>query len=188
MNQRKITKTQMGKKKPTKIDPIRIDIPNDYKGFFSYRHFTLYQYLTSAEFRKMFIDSKSNYEKTLNLFIENKLYEPEKKRILFPPTRINKNNPLLQPKQPIQQKVNVHCSEKNVSQPKTDAQKQKKFICLGGYGDVVKYMTNRGWVQNKDPKSTDFDFIWTLKTIDINYKTYTDSLEMTDDIFTKHQT
>lgn len=169
MNQRKITKTQLGKKKPTKIAPIRIDIPNDYKGFFSYRHFTLYQYLTSAEFRKMFIDSKSNYEKTLNLFIENKLYEPEKKRILFPPTRINKNNPLLQPKQPTQQKVNVHSSEKNVSQSKTDAQKQKKFICLGGYGDVVKYMTNRGWVQNKDPKSTDFDFIWTLKTIDINY-------------------
>ena len=142
-------------KKMKKVDVSKIEISQENKIYFSYRHFTLFEYLTSSEFRKMFNESKSNYQKTISLFIQNKLTDNDKKKILLPLMRNSK--PAIPQQKPI---------------AKTQAQnenKQKKFICIGGYGDIIRYLQKRGWVLNKDPKSTDFDFIWTLKTIDINY-------------------
>ena len=34
---------------------------------------------------------------------------------------------------------------------------------------MINCLKKRGWELNKDPKSSDFDYIWTLKTIDINF-------------------
>ena len=141
-------------RKVKKVDTAKIEISQENKIYFSYRHFTLFQYLTSSEFRKMFNESKSNYQKTLSLFIQNKLTE---KKPLLPFMRNNK------------QTLPTQKNAKTTQQMTQSENKQKKFICLGGYGDIVRYLQKRGWVLNKDPKSTDFDFIWTLKTIDINY-------------------
>ena len=141
-------------RKVKKVDTAKIEISQENKIYFSYRHFTLFEYLTSSEFRKMFNESKSNYQKTLSLFIQNKLTE---KKPLLPLMRNNK------------QTLPTQKNAKTTQQMTQSENKQKKFICLGGYGDIVRYLQKRGWVLNKDPKSTDFDFIWTLKTIDINY-------------------
>ena len=141
-------------RKVKKVDTAKIEISQENKIYFSYRHFTLFEYLTSSEFRKMFNESKSNYQKTLSLFIQNKLTE---KKLLLPLMRNNK------------QTLPTQKNAKTTQQMTQSENKQKKFICLGGYGDIVRYLQKRGWVLNKDPKSTDFDFIWTLKTIDINY-------------------
>ena len=141
-------------RKVKKVDTAKIEISQENKIYFSYRHFTLFEYLTSSEFRKMFNESKSNYQKTLSLFIKNKLTE---KKLLLPLMRNNK------------QTLPTQKNAKTTQQMTQSENKQKKFICLGGYGDIVRYLQKRGWVLNKDPKSTDFDFIWTLKTIDINY-------------------
>ena len=141
-------------RKVKKVDTAKIEISQENKIYFSYRHFTLFVYLTSSEFRKMFNESKSNYQKTLSLFIQNKLTE---KKLLLPLMRNNK------------QTLPTQKNAKTTQQMTQSENKQKKFICLGGYGDIVRYLQKRGWVLNKDPKSTDFDFIWTLKTIDINY-------------------
>ena len=141
-------------RKVKKVDTAKIEISQENKIYFSYRHFTLFEYLTSSEFRKMFNESKSNYQKTLSLFIQNKLTE---KKPLLPFMRNNK------------QTLPTQKNAKTTQQMTQSENKQKKFICLGGYGDIVRYLQKRGWVLNKDPKSTDFDFIWTLKTIDINY-------------------
>ena len=141
-------------RKVKKVDTAKIEISQENKMYFSYRHFTLFEYLTSSEFRKMFNESKSNYQKTLSLFIQNKLTE---KKLLLPLMRNNK------------QTLPTQKNAKTTQQMTQSENKQKKFICLGGYGDIVRYLQKRGWVLNKDPKSTDFDFIWTLKTIDINY-------------------
>ncbi|MCQ2818139.1 MAG: hypothetical protein MJ252_12810 [archaeon] len=54
----------------------------------------------------------------------------------------------------------------NPNQPK-----KKTFIVLGGYRDIISNLINRGWVKCQNPTSTDFDYIWTLKTVDINYNT-----------------
>ena len=141
-------------RKVKKVDTAKIEISQENKIYFSYRHFTLFEYLTSSEFRKMFNESKSNYQKTLSLFIQNKLTE---KKLLLPLMRNN------------HQTLPTQKNAKTTQQMTQSENKQKKFICLGGYGDIVRYLQKRGWVLNKDPKSTDFDFIWTLKTIDINY-------------------
>ena len=141
-------------RKVKKVDTAKIEISQENKIYFSYRHFTLFEYLTSSEFRKMFNESKSNYQKILSLFIQNKLTE---KKLLLPLMRNNK------------QTLPTQKNAKTTQQMTQSENKQKKFICLGGYGDIVRYLQKRGWVLNKDPKSTDFDFIWTLKTIDINY-------------------
>ena len=146
--------TQNQTRKVKKVDTAKIEISQENKIYFSYRHFTLFEYLTSSEFRKMFNESKSNYQKTLSLFIQNKLTE---KKLLLPLMRNNK------------QTLPTQKNAKTTQQMTQSENKQKKFICLGGYGDIVRYLQKRGWVLNKDPKSTDFDFIWTLKTIDINY-------------------
>ena len=138
-------------RKVKKVETAKIEISQENKIYFSYRHFTLFEYLTSSEFRKMFNESKTNYQKTLSLFIQNKLTD---KKVILPFMRNNKQS---------------LPAQKNVKQTTQSENKQKKFICLGGYGDIIRYLQKRGWVLNKDPKSTDFDFIWTLKTIDINY-------------------
>ena len=144
-------------RKVKKVDTAKIEISQENKIYFSYRHFTLFEYLTSSEFRKMFNESKSNYQKTLSLFIQNKQNKLTEKKLLLPFMRNNK------------QTLPTQKNAKTTQQMTQSENKQKKFICLGGYGDIVRYLQKRGWVLNKDPKSTDFDFIWTLKTIDINY-------------------
>ena len=50
-----------------------------------------------------------------------------------------------------------------------NAPKKKVFIVLGGYRDIMNNLEKRGWERCTNPASTDFDYIWTLKTIDINY-------------------
>ena len=141
-------------KKAKKVENAKIDISKENSIYFSYRHFSLFQYLTSQEFRKMFNEAKSNYQKTLSLFIQNKLTD---NKTLLPAMRNSKLLP--------QQKNYI----KTQQQTNQSENKQKKFICIGGYSDIIKYLQKRGWVLNKDAKSTDFDFIWTLKTVDINY-------------------
>ena len=41
------------------------------------------------------------------------------------------------------------------------------FIIKGGYHDVKRAIKARGWVQNKDRESPCFDFLWTLKAVDV---------------------
>ena len=41
------------------------------------------------------------------------------------------------------------------------------FIIKGGYRDVKDALKSRGWVHNKDRESPCFDFLWTLKSVDV---------------------
>ena len=43
----------------------------------------------------------------------------------------------------------------------------KVFIIKGGFRDVKEALKSRGWVQNKDRESPCFDFLWTLKSVDV---------------------
>ncbi|CAD7951915.1 unnamed protein product [Amoebophrya sp. A25] len=48
-------------------------------------------------------------------------------------------------------------------------QEKNVFIIVGGYPDMRRALLNRGWVENTDPTSRFFDFIFTLKAGDIDY-------------------
>ena len=58
--------------------------------------------------------------------------------------------------------------KKNFSKKEKTKIINKKYICLGGYTDVIKALNKRGWKQIvKNTKTNDFGFIWTLKTCDV---------------------
>ena len=45
----------------------------------------------------------------------------------------------------------------------------KKFICLGGYKDIINNLKERGWIQQTNPNSMDYIYAFTLKTVDIKF-------------------
>ena len=45
----------------------------------------------------------------------------------------------------------------------------KKFICLGGYKDIINNLKERGWIQQTNPNSMNYIYAFTLKTVDIKF-------------------
>ena len=44
---------------------------------------------------------------------------------------------------------------------------EKTFVVLGGYQDIVNAIAKRGYKQSKDPTDRSYDFLYTLKSVDI---------------------
>ena len=53
--------------------------------------------------------------------------------------------------------------------------KQKIFCVSGGYPSLRKALIERGWFENKDPKSPCFDLKWALKHKDIGFDDLTET-------------
>ena len=117
--------------------------------YFIYRHSSLYNYLFKNDKRNTLDQAKLNYEKQLNKFKRDKPAIPQDN---FP--KLNY--------------YNTSVKSKLINATK-NTDKKKKFIVTGGYSDVVKNLTERGWVREKNAKSSEFDYIWTLKTNEINF-------------------
>ena len=45
----------------------------------------------------------------------------------------------------------------------------KRFIITGGFQAVRKTLINRGWIEESDETSLDFDLKWTLRTSEIDF-------------------
>ena len=45
----------------------------------------------------------------------------------------------------------------------------KQYICLGTYPDVEKNLKRKGWEKTTREKNPNVTFIWTLKTVDVNF-------------------
>ena len=116
---------------------------------FIYCHESLNNYLNKNEFRSTLDKSKINYDKLIQVFIKNKQSNYIRNNIISP-SLINRdiNNKEFKP---------------------NDLQHTKKFIVTGGYCDVVSNLKARGWEQEKNAKNLEFDYIWTLKTNEINF-------------------
>ena len=46
---------------------------------------------------------------------------------------------------------------------------EKTFVVLGGYPDIVNAILKRGYIQSKDPTDKSYDFLYTLKNVDIPF-------------------
>ena len=117
--------------------------------YFIYRHFSLYNYLFKSDKRNTLDQAKQNYEKQISKFRRDKPAIPQD------------NIP----------KLNFYniSGNPNLVNISNNIDRKKKFIVTGGYSDVVKALTERGWVREKNAKSQEFDYIWTLKTNEINF-------------------
>jgi hypothetical protein len=121
------------------------------KKYFIYRHESLNKYLTIIQFKDMMNKLQENYRKQVGRYVQLK-------RQSFNKNILPQNNGI----------ENRNIS--NLENPGQNIQKKKKlFIVTGGYADVVKNLTNRGWEKNPDVKSVEFNYIWTLKTNEINF-------------------
>jgi len=123
--------------------------------YFIYRHDSLNRYITIKEFKASLEKLPENYNKLIYQ------YNRFRKQIIN--KQINDTNNLSQ---------NKGIENKNINSNLTNTinnQKKKNFIVTGGYADVVKNLTDRGWVKENNIKSLEFDYIWTLKTNEINF-------------------
>ena len=120
--------------------------------YFIYRHVSLYNYIFKENDRNTLDRNANDYKKKVIK------YKNESKKPYIPKSQ-NTNN--IKPTN-IPTKQNPTKGGKNLPRKKT-------FIVTGGYADVVKNLTERGWVREKNAKSMEFDYIWTLKTNEINF-------------------
>ena len=121
------------------------------KKFFIYRHESLNKYLSIIQFKDMMDKLQENYRKQVVRYSQIK-------RTSYHTNILPQNNGI----------ENRNIS--NLENPGQNNQKKKKlFIVTGGYADVVKNLANRGWEKNPDIKSLEFNYIWTLKTNEINF-------------------
>ena len=66
-----------------------------------------------------------------------------------------------------QTRISQNLNKKNSEEKQND--KIKKFICTGGYKDICNALKQRGWIQLKETRVDDVNFLWTLKTIEVNF-------------------
>ena len=66
-----------------------------------------------------------------------------------------------------QTRISQNLNKKNSEEKQND--KIKKFICTGGYKDICNALKQRGWIQLKETRVDDINFLWTLKTIEVNF-------------------
>ena len=118
--------------------------------YFIYRHESLNNYLFKIDFKKTLDYLADNYKKQVTSF---RGYRPAIQPNINPNKIKPINNSL---------NSNLAINDKNIPRKKT-------FIVTGGYSDVVKNLTQRGWVREPNAKSLEFDYIWTLKTCEINF-------------------
>ena len=150
--QTQIRRVRKTAQKPTNI--IRRNTKPDLtwlNKYFIYRHESLNKYLNTNEFKMTLESSKDNYEKLIRQLNNNRAnvnMQNNDKNILQQNKILNNNN------------INTNLPERN---------KKKIFIVTGGYCDVVSNLKDRGWEQEKNPKCLEFDYIWTLKTNEINF-------------------
>ena len=116
---------------------------------FIYCHETLNNYLNKPDFKSTLDKFQDNYNKLIHQFRRQK------------PINEVVNNI----KAPSQLSNNI--DNKGIKQ--NQLEKKKKFIVTGGYCDVVNNLKIRGWEQEPNSKNLEFDYIWTLKTNEINF-------------------
>ncbi len=61
-------------------------------------------------------------------------------------------------------------NKKNKENKNDSDNKVKKFVCTGGYKDICNALKKRGWIQIKETKVEEANYIWTLKTIEVNFQ------------------
>ena len=118
--------------------------------YFIYRHESLNNYLFKPDFKKTLDYLADNYKKQVMAYRSNR-----------PAFQTNMNPNIIKP---VNSSINTNLIKNDANIPR-----KKTFIVTGGYSDVVKNLTQRGWVREPNAKSLEYDYIWTLKTCEINF-------------------
>lgn len=177
----KMSPVQQSKKSNAQYRPKEMNLIWLTK-FFLYRHESLNKYLNVQEFRRTMDSLSENYQKQLIQY--HKIYSNGIRKTMVPKGGASNNvrkpvgispsesTPTPSENQLIKVKTNINpvMNNSNNTNPNVKTPQKipkKSFIVLGGYPDVSRNLQERGWVREKNPKSLNFSFLWSLKTNDI---------------------
>ena len=152
-------------------------IANIFNLYTKYRFITYNSIISSDSQIYKFKERLQNFNKIFGE-MESKKYiqkEPEQIQIIVKEGKDKKvyTESLLEKKEeekPEEKKEEEKQDEKieeKAQIPKTP--KEKKFVVLGGYPDIVEAILKRGWIQSKNPEDKSYDFLYTLKNADIPF-------------------
>ena len=150
-------KSYTSNKLPNSIANFNTNNNNNFwlNKYFIYRHESLNRYLTNKDFKASLDRLSDNYKKQLfqynNFYKQSNTSQINDKSVVFPKHNFFENKSL------------------NIQKNDKTNQKKKYFIVTGGYPDVIENLNIRGWEREKNVKNIDFDYIWTLKTNEINF-------------------
>lgn len=151
--------------------------------YFKYRQASYIKTITSNDQIYKFKEKIINYEKIFREIQKHKYKQKNPEEVLIFVKENNKTTQYINEEEqtttipeiksdiPPQKEEKIEQEHK----PKDDNMKksnntQKTFLVLGGYKDIAKALRNRGWTEIKDKESKDFDYIYPLKSADINYQ------------------
>ena len=148
-------------------------IANIFNLYTKYRFITYNSIISSDSQIYKFKERLQNFNKIFGE-MESKKYiqkEPEQIQIIVKEGKDKKvyTESLLEKKEEEkpEEKKGEEKEEEKAPIPKTP--KEKKFVVLGGYPDIVEAILKRGWIQSKNPEDKSYDFLYTLKNADIPF-------------------
>ena len=148
-------------------------IANIFNLYTKYRFITYNSIISSDSQIYKFKERLQNFNKIFGE-MESKKYiqkEPEQIQIIVKEGKDKKvyTESLLEKKEEEkpEEKKEEKKEEEKAPIPKTP--KEKKFVVLGGYPDIVEAILKRGWIQSKNPEDKSYDFLYTLKNADIPF-------------------
>ena len=147
-------------------------IANIFNLYTKYRFITYNSIISSDSQIYKFKERLQNFNKIFGE-MESKKYiqkEPEQIQIIVKEGKDKKvyTESLLEKKpEEKQEEKPEEKEEEKAPIPKTP--KEKKFVVLGGYPDIVEAILKRGWIQSKNPEDKSYDFLYTLKNADIPF-------------------
>ena len=147
-------------------------IANIFNLYTKYRFITYNSIISSDSQIYKFKERLQNFNKIFGE-MESKKYiqkEPEQIQIIVKEGKDKKvyTESLLEKKSEEKQEEKPEEKEEEKAPiPKTP--KEKKFVVLGGYPDIVEAILKRGWIQSKNPEDKSYDFLYTLKNADIPF-------------------
>ena len=133
-----------------------------------YRYCTFNNIISSDTQLFKFKDRVINYNKIFGDMESRKFQqkEPESIQILVKEGKEKKVYELDVPEEEEEQKTII---EKKTEKTEPKKPGEKTFVVLGGYPDIVAAIAKRGYKQTTDVESKNYDFLYTLKNVDIPF-------------------
>ena len=151
------------------FDPEKIS--NIFNLYTKYRFITYNSIISSDSQIYKFKERLQNFNKIFGE-MESKKYvqkEPEQIQIIVKEGKDKKIYTESLPEKEIPEETNEVNEEKEEQAKIPKTSKEKKFVVLGGYPDIVDAILKRGWIQSKNPEDKSYDFLYTLKNADIPF-------------------
>ena len=130
-----------------------------------YRHSTYNKILTSNLEIAKFKEKISNYDKIFKEMTNNEFKQMKPDDVMVYIKEDNATKVVINEEEKKEEKKEKEEEKKEINLNNNPLEKkQKTFLILGGYQDIINALLKRGWKQLTDENDMSFDYIYTLKS------------------------